>query len=101
MNITSILDHARALIMNNASVELTAQEIRILCDPMQLRAFKLSCSIPADYQAGDSAEHYKNLICRGESTESDNYLVLAFLALKNPVIRKSLRKSFPVLLDDQ
>ena len=51
MNMVSILeDKTNAILQGQDSVGLTGEEMNILCDPKQLRAFKIYHGLPAGYK---------------------------------------------------
>ncbi len=67
MNIISILeDKTNQIIKGQDSVALSGEEMNTLCDPKQLRAFKIYQSLPANYKAAKDIIECLELIRQGD-----------------------------------
>lgn len=67
MNIVSILEEKSNLIIKGQdSVALTGEEMNTLCDPKQLRAFKIYQGLPAEYKPASDLVACIELIRQGD-----------------------------------
>lgn len=68
MNIVTILeDKTNMIIQGQDSVGLTGEEMNILCDPKQLRAFKIYQGLPTGFKLSDNVVECLEYIRKGDS----------------------------------
>ena len=56
MSILEILENKKESILNSDVVLFTAEELNIMCDPMQIRTLKLYAPMPDDFAKSGSIE---------------------------------------------
>lgn len=85
MNIIDILENKTAIIIAGSnSVGLTGEEMNVLCDPMQLRTFKVFKGIPADFKCSQNIEECIQKIREGDSLHRTlEYCIMTNRALQN------------------
>ena len=67
MNIISILEDKTNLIINGQDfATLTGEEMNTLCDPKQLRAFKIYQDLPANYKPAGNIDECISFIRNGD-----------------------------------
>lgn len=85
MNIIDILENKTAAIISGSdSVGLTGEEMNILCDPIQLRTFKIFKSMPVDFKCSQNIEECIQKIREGDSLyRTLEYCIITNRALQN------------------
>lgn len=83
MNIVDILEEKTRLILDgNDFVALTGEEMNILCDPIQLRAFKIYQGLPIDYRECNNVVECLEAIRNGDSL----YRTLEYCVISNKAL---------------
>lgn len=79
MSILEILENKKESILNSDVVLFTAEELNIMCDPMQIRTLKLYAPMPDDFAKSGSIEQCISCIMEGDCI----YRVLEYCILTN------------------